>query len=363
MKVRKAVFGALAAGLVAVTAGLPAAAQEPAMTEVASGLNSPRGLSFGPNGALYVAEAGTGGEGACVTGPEGDLVCLGESGSITRVWNGQQSRVVEGLPSAAGEDGSGAIGAQDVSLQGNQLFIAVGLGADPAVRDELALGSAFASLVRANPSGKWKAVSDLGAYETANNPDGDVVDSNVHSVAAGPGGQVVADAGGNSLVQVKANGQQSTLAVFPARTVPHPFIPGATVDMHAVPTSVVQGPDGAWYVGQLTGFPFPVGGANVYRVLPREAPTVFASGFTNVIDIAFDAAGNLYVLEIDQSSLLADPEFNGRLVRVNTDGNQETLVSEGLFAPGGVAIGPDGAAYVTTCTVCPGAGSVVRITV
>jgi sugar lactone lactonase YvrE len=98
-------------------------------------------------------------------------------------------------------------------------------------------------------------------------------------------------------------------------------------------------------------------------VVPDEAPTVFAAGFTNVIDIAFDKAGNLYVLEIDQSSLLFDPEFDGRLVRVNTDGSQDVLVYEGLFAPDGIAIGPDGAAYVTTCTVCPGAGSVVRITV
>jgi sugar lactone lactonase YvrE len=190
-----------------------------------------------------------------------------------------------------------------------------------------------------------------------------VVDSNVHSVAAGPGGQVVADAGGNSLVQIKSNGRQSTLAVFPSRTVPHPFIPGGTVDMHAVPTSVVQGPDGARYVGQLTGFPFPPGGANVYRVVPGSAPTVFASGFTNLIDIAFDNAGNMYVLEIDQSSLLFDPEFNGRLVRVNTDGSRDVLVSDGLFAPGGIAMGPDGAAYVTTCTVCAGGGSVVRIAV
>jgi glucose/arabinose dehydrogenase len=33
---------------------------------VATGLDSPRGLSFGPDGALYVAEAGVGGTGTSV---------------------------------------------------------------------------------------------------------------------------------------------------------------------------------------------------------------------------------------------------------------------------------------------------------
>lgn len=110
-----------------------------------------------------------------------------------------------------------------------------------------------------------------------------------------------------------------------------------------------------------SGFPFPVGGANVYRVVAGNTPTVFADDFTNIIDIAFDAAGNLYVLEIDQDSLLFGEDLAGRLVRVNTDGSRDVLIDEGLFAPGGVAIGPDGAAYVTTCTVCPGGGSVLRV--
>ena len=51
---------------------------------IASGLFNPRGLAFGPEGALYVAEAGRGGSGPCVTGNTG-TVCYGASGAITRI--------------------------------------------------------------------------------------------------------------------------------------------------------------------------------------------------------------------------------------------------------------------------------------
>ena len=86
--------------------------------------------------------------------------------------------------------------------------------------------------------------------------------------------------------------------MFPIRPdVPNelPFGP-PFVDMQAVPTAVVEGPDGAYYMSQLTGFPFPIGGANIYRVNPRTgAYKVFKGGFTNIMDLAFDKHGTLYV--------------------------------------------------------------------
>ena len=64
-----------------------------------------------------------------------------------------------------------------------------------------------------------------------------------------------------------------------------------------VPTSVVVGPDGAYYVGHLAGFPVVVGGANIYRIEAGSPPEVFLGGFTFVIGLAFDATGTLYVLQ------------------------------------------------------------------
>ena len=106
---------------------------------------------------------------------------------------------------------------------------------------------------------------------------------------------------------------------------------GGEVEMDAVPTSVVRGPDGAYYVGQLTGFPFPLHGARVFRVVPGEKPTVWARGFTNIIDIAFHD-GKLYVLEIAHNSLATSGTPFGALLRLNRDGSKTVLFKD-LFFP------------------------------
>ena len=79
--------------------------------------------------------------------------------------------------------------------------------------------------------------------------------------------------------------------------------PGNTVTVQAVPTAVAEGPDGWIYAGQLTGAPFPQGAANVYRVASEGGtPEVYASGFTNIIDIAFGPDGNIYVTTVTVSA-------------------------------------------------------------
>lgn len=334
-------------------------------TVVASGLDNPRGLTFDNRGALLVAEAGIGGAGPCVIGAEGE-VCYGPTGAVTRVWKGNQERIVTGLPSLADEEGFGATGPHDISGVGvGNMRVVIGLGNNPAVRfNELApVGGAFGRMIQVSASGNWKYVADIAGFEAINNPDGGVPDSNPYSLISSPGGQIVADAGANAVLRVGNNGSISTLAVFPNRmALAPPFLglpPGAMIPMQSVPNSVALGPDGLYYVGELTGFPFPVDAARVYRLLPDGTYEIAADGFTNIIDITFDAEGNLYVLEIAKNSLLNG--IDGSLIRVAPDGTRTELASGGLVAPSSVAIGPDGGIYISNFGIFPGTGQVIRL--
>ena len=61
---------------------------------VATGLDNPRQITYKKGVGFLVAEAGAGGEGPCMPGPEGGPVCYGNSGAITRIKGGNQTRVV-----------------------------------------------------------------------------------------------------------------------------------------------------------------------------------------------------------------------------------------------------------------------------
>ena len=341
---------------------------------IAAGLNNPRGLAFTPNGDLYVAEAGSGGTGPCAEGPEG-LRCYGPTGSVARIdmRGGGLSRIASGLPSAATQDGSFATGPHGLSFdgQGNG-YISIGYGGDPVNRtiDFGSIGAEFARLVRVTGAGHWTLQEDLGSYEAATNPTGDETDSNPYGVLALHGRRVVADAGANALNQIAANGTLSTLAIFPDGEADAPeFLdlpPGTRIPMDTVPTSVAVGPDGQFYVGQLTGFPFPVGGAKIFRVPAHGgAPEIFAEGFTHIVGLAFGPDGSLYVVELAQHGLLAaftGNDWTGAVVRIAPDGTRTELAPGAWTAPGGIAVGSNGAVYVTNKSIFSGAGEVIRIT-
>jgi sugar lactone lactonase YvrE len=241
-------------------------------------------------------------------------------------------------------------------------YLTTGWGGNPSLRSTYfgSDGELLARLARFNPSHRLSFEADLGAYEFLEDPDGHAVpDSNPYGLLALPGKVIYADAGGNAVNQVLANGTISTLAVFPDQVVTRPN--GSMVAVQAVPTTVAIGPDGDLYVGELTGAPFTVGAANVYRVpVDGGTPVVAYGGFTNIIDMAFADDGTLYVLEIARSGFSA---VNiGRLIQITPDGTRTEILSPGqLRAPGGIAIGSDGALYVTNRSLSPVVGEVLRI--
>jgi len=378
-----AVAGALTAG--ALYASQEEASAQPAgasMKVLARGLDNPRGLDIGPDGAVYVAEAGKGGPNCEGSGQ--DQICTGNTGAVTRISEkGRQKSFAGPLPSVADPSGFAASGPHDVAFarvktrSGNTVLYNpyVVVGEAP----EMGTSGKFSSLRQVKGGkngGSTRVIADLLAYERRNNSD-DAIDpftgdpelaSNPYSVVAKEGRAVVADAAANALVQVRPGGRVSTLAVFPTRPVENPgqfgLPPGFRYQ--SVPDAVAVARNGDYFVGELTGFPFPVGKARVYRVDEDGGrPRVYARGFTSIIDVAAGPDGSVYVLEIARKGLLQaegpNGDFTGRLTRIFPGGRKEVVASNGLVAPGGVAVARDGTLYVSNFSIFPGQGQLLRI--
>ena len=365
------------------------------VTELATGLHNPRHLDVGPHGDVYVAEAGTGGGTAsCFDSAEGPA-CVGATGRVSRIPDadeqdpGARETVVDGLASFAPPPpgptaGNNAIGPHGIDVKHGAIYVTNGGPTEPlrneqtVLRDTLAaeepVADLFGRLLQIGPGGAITRIADIWDFERDNNPDGQPaspggppignpkIDSNAVDVLARHGHFYVADAGANTLLEVSRDGAIAVKHVF--ENVPTPGPGGAIIPMQAVPTGVVKGPDGLLYVSQLTGFPFPVGGANVFVIDPDTGGIVRTiTGFTNAMDLAFGRDGTLYVLEIDANSLAA-PGDEGAIFAVApgaTTGTQIPLPAGTLTAPGGIAVGRHGELYVTNHSTSGSAGSVLRI--
>lgn len=423
----------------------PRAAQAVSLTTIASGFDNASGLTYGPDGYLYLGETGRGGDGACQPSPSVAFaqICEGKTGAIARInpETGETSNVVDGFESLALQpSGQQGAGPQELAFDGkNNAYFVSGWAGNPANRDsEL---NALAANVQFPPqqaviapplpadqvvnapelgkfysidlsTGNYTAIADLAKAELLTNPDrGDVI-SNPYSLAIKGDTAYIGDGGANTLWKTKLDGSSVTPIVIPTRTVENPEFPpaapGSAVPtagtgssgegtptagtastgegtppggqqglalppgsaneavLQSVPTGVTLGPDGAIYVGEYSGFPFPEGKARIWRIGDDDQPQVFADGFTQVTDIKFDKDGNLLVLQFaDQSQWKGTDDANlpGSLIKLAQDGTRTTLVSEsdGLRSATGLEVGPNGEIYLVNKGVGPGNGQVVRV--
>ena len=87
---------------------------------------------------------------------------------------------------------------------------------------------------------------------------------------------------------------------------------------------------------------------------------MFLTGFKMIMDMAFAKDGSLYVLQYASSPFVIGGP--GLIVKVSPNGTRTTLeTGAALQQPAGLAIGKDGALYVSNKTVTPGGGEVLRI--
>lgn len=342
-----------------------AAHSQPSPVVVVSGLNNPRQLQLvGGTSQLLIAEAGKGGD-TPVPGPPGqDTTYVGATGSISAVWLPRRAhdttpnRIVTGLMSAAGQDGSFAVGSDGVAARRPRGPIYIQETYAPADVLPAPFGTTQdGRLLAARPYGSTlRTVADISAYELANDPDGHGPDSDPYAVIARRHDLLVADAAGNDVLRVDRWGHVHLFHVFPNVTTgacasqsdPGPAFPGCNY----VPTSLATDRRGHVYVGGLSS---ETPGEGRVTELSADGRHVLRTwtGFSSVTGVAVDHRGTLYVsqLEAPEQNPI-DPRVSGVLTRVR--GNQRTNVD--VPFPAGVAVDSCGDVFVSAWSVASEAG-------
>jgi hypothetical protein len=331
------------------------------VTPYASGFNNPRGLKFGPDGVLYVAEGGPGGSNSTIgqceqaAGPPagpGPYTGSPTGGRISKVVDGVRVTVNDKFASSQTSEAFGFLvsGVADVAFIGNTLYALVG-------------GGGCSHGVLNHPNGIYRVdgnntptlIADLGAYQMSHpvaHPEADDFepDGTWYSMVAVRGSLYAVEPNHGELDKITPSGAISRVADISAS------------QGHIVPTSVAS--HGVFYIGNLNTFPITPGSSKILQVTPGGQVHTVATGLTTVLGVAFDDRGRMYVLENTVTPGFPDPG-HGDIVRIS-GGRKEVIVS-GLALPTAMTFGPDGALYVSNLGFGPppslpdGPGQVLRI--
>ena len=328
----------------------------PGASLVAAGLEGPRGLTFGLDGLLYVAEAGLGGPqlepAGCPPVPEVGPYHGGLTARVSRIEsNGHRTTIVDHLPSAQSSLPSGdTLGAADVVFLDGQLYALIAGGGCSHGNPNFP-----ASVIRINPKhGTAEIIANLSQFfrnhPVAHPNEGDFEpDGTAYHMRTFKGDLLVVEPNHGRLLRINISSWREPKIEQLTDT--------SAVVGHVVPTSVAKRDD-RFYVGNLGTFPIVVGSSKLYQVTHEGFIIDYWAGFTTIVDIRVDGEGRMYVLELSSAAGNPSPGA-GRILRI-TGTLVEEIVS-GLFVPTGMALDHHGDIYVSDLGAAPGnAGRILR---
>jgi len=297
------------------------------ITTVTTGLTNPIALCRDHTGHIFVAESGT--------GNNDGKICMIDSA-------GNKRTVIYGLPSFLDTATHQVTGSWRPYTSDSMLTVIVGEGPDTLAGTIMmfSMDSINGSLDSLTVSDTMNTIFIQPWVHSQGYPESDVYSAVWDSM----GNIYAVDAGANAVLKIDSMETISILDTFPA--IPNSFTPFPPF-IDYVPTKIISTMNGAFYVCNLTGFPFVPGISEIQMIDTMGTITPFIHGLSQAVDMEMDSMNTIYVLQFGRfDSTGASIAGSASIVRILPGGAMDTVAS-GFGPSAGMALDSSGGFYVT----------------